>query len=184
MEESEIIELFWQRKEEAVCVVKEKYGNLCMHIANNILHNRQDAEECENDGYLKLWNSIPPNRPLPLMPYLCRIVRNLALNRYEYNNAQKRGGSMDEIFVELDETIASSHHVEDELWYSELVQEINIFLQNKKKEQRRIFLARYYFAASIKEIAQKYELSESKVKSVLFRMRKDLKAQLEEEGYL
>ena len=184
MEEKEIIELFWQRKEEAIQVVQKKYGKLCMHIANNILHNREDAEECENDSYLKLWNSIPPKSPLPLMPYLCRIVRNLALNRYEYNHAKKRDGGIEEIFEELEETVASSSQVEDGLWYGELVQEIDRFLNGKSREHRRIFLARYYFAASIGEIAQKYEVSESKVKSVLFRMRKELRAQLERGGYL
>lgn len=184
MKEEEILDLFWQRKEEAIQVVKESYGRLCYRIAYNILRNRQDAEECENDGYLKVWNSIPPKKPLPFMPYLCRIVRNLALNRYEYNHAKKRDSELEVIFEELEETIADSGRIEDELRYKELIKEINVFLEEKKEEQRRIFLARYYFAASVREIAERYAMSESKVKSVLFRLRKDLKEQLERGGYL
>lgn len=184
MEEKEILELFWQRKEEAIYAVKQKYGKLCMQIAYNILQNYQDAEECENDSYLRLWNNIPPKRPQPLISYLCRIVRNIALNCYAYKHAEKRSGEAEAIFEELEEALASSKQTEDELCYKELVQEISRFLEEKKREQRRIFLARYYFAASIAEIAEKYELSESKVKSVLFRMRKDLKERLERRGYL
>lgn len=184
MKEEEIIDLFWQRKEEAIQVLQKQYGKLCYQVAYNILNNRQDAEECENDGYLRLWNSIPPKRPLPLMPYLCRIVRNLALNRYAYNHAQKRGGEIEGIFEELEETVASMERVEDTLWTKELMGEINRFLGERKLQQRRIFLARYYFAASIGEIADRYGISESNVKSALFRMRKDLKEQLERGGYL
>ncbi len=184
MREEEIIDLFWQRKEEAIQILQKQYGKLCYQVAFNILNNRQDAEECENDGYLSLWNSIPPKRPLPLLPYLCRVVKNLALNRYAYNHAQKRGGEIEGIFEELEETVASLEQVEDALWTKELLEEINRFLEGKKVQQRRIFLARYYFAASIGEIAGRYGISESKVKSALFRMRKDLKAQLERGGYL
>lgn len=184
MKEEEIIEMFWQRKEEAVRVLQTHYGRLCYQIAYNILKNREDAEECENDSYLHMWNSIPPKRPLPILPYLCRIVRNLALNRYEYNHALKRSGEPEGVFEELEETVASLERVEDALWRKELIKEINHFLEGRKVQQRRIFLARYYFAASIGEIADKYGMSESKVKSMLFRMRKDLKAQLERGGYL
>lgn len=184
MREEEIIELFWQRKEEAIQVLQKQYGKLCYQVAYNILYNKQDAEECENDSYLHLWNSIPPKRPLPLMPYLCRIVRNLALNRYAYNHAQKRGGEIEGVFEELEETVASMEQVEDALWKKELIEEINQFLEERKVWQRRIFLARYYFAASIGEIACRYAMSESKVKSTLFRMRRDLKVRLERGGYL
>ena len=184
MREEEIIDLFWQRKEEAIQILQKQYGKLCYQVAFNILNNRQDAEECENDGYLSLWNSIPPKRPLPLLPYLGWVVKNLAFYRYAYNHAQKRGGEIEGIFEELEETVASLEQVEDALWTKELLEEINRFLEGKKVQQRRIFLARYYFAASIGEIAGRYGISESKVKSALFRMRKDLKAQLERGGYL
>ncbi len=190
MEEEELLTLFWQRDEEALRQVQKQYGKLCYQIAYNILQNRQDAQECENDSYFRLWNSIPPNRPHPLLSFLCRIVRNAALNRYEYNHAQKRNQEMEDIFYELDGVADGApgrqklknqrFAVEDEIFYKELLQEINDFLKGRKEQQRQVFLARYYFAEPVAEIAGRFGISESKVKSMLFRIRKDLRAYLEQ----
>lgn len=183
-EEEEIVDLLWQREEEGLRRVQHKYGRLCFQVAFNILRNPEDAQECENDGYLSLWNSVPPKRPLPLLPYLCRIVRNHALNCYEHRNAKKRGGGLEDIYQELDRIVDTGGGVESNIIYEELVREISTFLKGRKQQQRRVFMARYYFAASIREIASVYQISESKVKSVLFRTRNDLRLHLERKGYL
>lgn len=183
-EEEEIIRLLWQRSEEGLRRVQGKYGKLCFRIANNILKDPQDAQECENDGYLSLWNSIPPKKPLPLLPYLCRIVRNHALNRYEYRHAGKRDGSLEDVYQELDEVAGAAEGVESEIIYKEMIREISAFLTRQKEQKRHVFLARYYFAESVRDIASLYGISESKVKSILFRMRKELRKHLEEGGYL
>ena len=183
-EEEEIIQLLWQRSEEGLRRVQSKYGKLCFRIANNILQDPQDAQECENDGYLSLWNSIPPKKPLPLLPYLCCIVRNHALNRYEYKHAEKRNGRLEDVYQELDGVAGEAEEVESEVIYKEMIQEISDFLRRQKEQKRHVFLARYYFAESVRDIALSYQISESKVKSMLFRMRNELRTHLEGRGYL
>lgn len=183
-EEEEIVELLWQRNEEGLRRVQAKYGRLCFRIANNILRDPQDAQECENDGYLSLWNSIPPKRPVPLLPYLCRIVRNHALNCYEHKHAQKRDSGLEDVYQELEEVAGTAEQVESEILYKEMIREISAFLWDQKEQRRHIFLARYYFAEPIRGIADRYQMRESRVKSILFRMRKELRVYLEGRGYL
>lgn len=190
MTDEEIVNLFWERDEGAIGFVQEKYKKLCMHLAKNITHNVQDAEECVNDSYFSLWNAIPPNRPIPLLPYLCRIVRNHALKCYDYNHAKKRNVDLEEVFWEFNEIIGTDKEptakesVEGTIQYRELVQEINQYLGMVKAQKRQIFLARYFFAATVKEIAEAYEMSEVTVKVTLFRMRNALQTRLQKEGYV
>lgn len=180
MDDNAIIELFWQRSEDALTECKAKFGGLCRMIANNILHNDSDADECVNDTLLRVWNAIPPARPSLLKTFLGKITRNLALDRYEAAHAQKRGGgNVDRALEELAEI-----PVHEEIRDDELTQAINAFLHSELAENTDIFLKRYWYLQSIKEIAAEYGYSESKTASLLFRMRGRLKEKLESEGFM
>jgi len=183
VEDTEIIELYWQRSESAIEETAGKYGNYCKSIAHNILQNREDTEECVNDTWLHTWNAIPTERPYEFRTWLGRIARNLAFDRYRKITAKKRGGKeMDVLLSELEDCIPSTHSVEKELEDAELAAFINRFLKKQKKENRIIFMRRYYYSDSVKQIAERFEISESKVKSSLFRTRNGLKKYLEKEG--
>lgn len=183
VEDIEIIELYWQRSEMAIKETDGKYGNYCKSIVQNILHNKEDTEECVNDTWLHTWNSIPTERPYEFRTWLGRIARNLAFDRYRKMTAKKRGGKeMDVLLSELEDCIPSAQTVEKELEDAELADLINHFLKKQKKENRMIFVRRYYYSDSVKQIAERFGISESKVKSSLFRVRNGLKAYLEREG--
>lgn len=182
MEDEKIVSLFWDRREEAIACTKQKYGKLLYSVAYRILHSREDSEECENDTYFSAWNTIPPKRPDSLTAYLCSICRNRAMNRYEYYRAEKRNVAVTEVFEELGEMVAEGSQVEDRYQAEELGRAISRFLWSKDRKKRGIFVARYYFAASVKEIARAFGVSSPAVKTALFRMRKELKAYLEKEG--
>lgn len=182
MEDSQIIELYWQRSESAIAETSGKYGKLVRKIAFNIVGNHPDAEECENDTYIATWNAIPPTRPNILSAFLGKIARNIALNRYEYNRAQKRNSEFDLVLSELEECIASKNTVEDSFEEGVLTEMLNEFLEKQKKETRMIFVRRYWYSDSVKDIAKRYGISESKVKTVLFRTRKELQDFLAERG--
>lgn len=178
MEDSQIIELYWQRSESAIAETSHKYGKLCRRIAMNIVGNYSDAEECENDTYIAVWNAIPPTRPNIFAAFLSRIARNIALNRYEYNKAQKRNNEFDLILSELEECIADKNTVEKNLEEGMLADIIDDFLTGLSKEKRVIFVRRYWYSDNVKEIARRMRISESKVKTVLFRTRKELQEYL------
>lgn len=183
MEDEAILDLYWQRSEIAIRETAEKYGSYCFAIAINILQNYEDAEECENDTYLKAWNSIPPQRPVYFRAYLGKITRNLSLNKYKENRTKKRGGDeMDLLFSELEECIPSNHTVEHEWEANQVIELINAFLYSLDAENRKVFVRRYWYADSIKDISYSLHMSTSKVKSMLFRTRKALKDYLEKEG--
>lgn len=185
MKDREIIELYWARQESAISATAEKYGGYCHVIALNILNNYPDAEECVNDTFLGAWNSIPPQRPENLSVYLGKITRNLALNRYKRNSAVKRGSGQLEIALsELENCIPDQTCVDKTVEEKLLAAAINRFLHTQSKIKRNIFVRRYWYLYSIKEIADAYEMSESKVKSVLFRMRYELKEHLVKEEVL
>lgn len=148
----------------------------------NIVGNYSDAEECENDTYIAAWNAIPPTRPNVLSAFLSKIARNIALNRYEYNKAQKRNHEFDLILSELEECIASKNTVEEVLEDGEIASLLNEFLAGLKQETRVIFVRRYWYSDPVKEIAKRLQISESKVKTVLFRTRKELQDYLTERG--
>lgn len=181
MNDEEIVDLFWQRDEEAIAVTSARYGALCRKIAYGILGNAQDSEEIVNHAYLKLWNAVPPKRPQPFMPFLAKIVRNLALNRLKAEHTQKRHCS--EFTVSLDELDECIPDKNSEGSSAEQIRDcLNAFLRGNKPAVRGIFIRRYFYCESIEEIAEKTGFSESKVKSVLFRTRKKLREYLESEG--
>ncbi len=183
MEDCLIVELFWRRSESALSEAAEKYGAYCSSIARNILHSREDSEECVNDTYIKAWNSIPPQRPRHLGAYLGAITRNLALNRRRLNSAAKRGGgSVDAALDELSECVPSGQTTEKATDDAELGRLINKFVSEMKKEARIIFLKRYWYLCGISEISKSMGVSESRVKSALSRQRAKLRKFLEEEG--
>lgn len=182
MEDNQIIELYWQRSESAITETSHKYGKLCRHIAMNIVGNFLDAEECENDTYIAVWNAIPPTRPNIFSAFLSRIARNIALNRYEYNKAQKRNNEFDLILSELEECIADQNTVEKAYEDGAVSRMIDEFLADLSKEKRIIFVRRYWYSDAVKDIAKRMQISESKVKTVLFRTRKELKEYLAHRG--
>ena len=183
MEDKEIIDLYWERSEKAIAATIEKYGNYCRSIAYNILHNKEDVEECINDTCLRAWDAMPPERPECLSVYLGKITRNLALNRVKYYEAKKRGmGQVEQTLEELEECIPTGFDVEQQIDERILVNTVEDFLMKQPCEQRNIFIRRYWYMMSIKEISGAYEMKESRVMSILFRMRKRLKKYLEKEG--
>jgi RNA polymerase sigma factor (sigma-70 family) len=184
--DDEIVELFWKRSEAALSEAERKYSKYCHSIAFGILRCNEDAEECVNDTLAKAWNAIPPARPSVLRTFLGKITRNLSLNVLEKMNAEKRGlGQVPLALSELDECVSGSdfeaeRHIEEET----ITQAVNRFLSRLDPEQQKVFVRRYWYVSSIEEIAGGYGMSESKVKSILFRLRKKLKRELEKEGIL
>lgn len=185
MEDEKIIDLYWQRDENAIKLTAEKYRNYCGAIARNILGNGEDAEECVNDTWLRTWNAIPPHKPEKLSLFLGKITRELAINRYKANSAQKRGGGEMELALdELSAFISSKNTVEENIEAEAVAKAINAFLRKQPEKQANMFILRYFHFYPISQIAAKYSASESKVKSVLFRMRKKLYSYLESEDLL
>ena len=183
MDDKQIIALYHERSETAILETANKYGHYCSYIAYHILYNEQDSEECVNDTYFRAWQAIPPQCPNQLSVFLGKITRNLALDKYRYYNREKRGnGQMALILDELQECVSASNHTEQVVEEKMLVEVLNRFLRELPKEKRMIFLRRYWYMSSIKEIAKDYELSEGKVKMTLFRIRNKLKQVLEKEG--
>ncbi len=181
MDDIEIYSLFWDRNEEAIVQTHQKYGPWCRGIAMRILDVREDAEECIFDTYLRAWNHIPPERPQIFRSWLGRITRNIALSRYRQTHAQKRGGGETALALdELRECVSGDDFVQEER--QAIVTAISHFLEELSQEQRGIFLRRYWHLSSIQEIAKGYNISESKVTSMLSRLRKRLREELEKEG--
>ena len=177
MKDEEMVGLYWMRSEDAVAATAEKYGNYCYSIAFSILHNAEDAEECVNDAYLAAWNSIPPHRPERVAAFLGKITRNVSLNRWKQYNAQKRGEGQTELALsELEECIPAKTGIEQAVEDELLTWSIEKFLYSQPRLKRNLFIRRYWYISSIQELADEYGMSESKVKSLLFRMRKKLNA--------
>ncbi|MBO7729846.1 MAG: sigma-70 family RNA polymerase sigma factor [Lachnospiraceae bacterium] len=184
MEDNKIIDLFFKRSEQAISELSAKYGRLCEKIARNILNNASDAEECVNDTYLGVWNSIPPNHPDSLSAYVCRIARNLSLKRYQYNTASKRNSIYDTALEELEECIASAKDMEGEVESAELTKTIEQFLDTLSESDRVIFMRRYYFSDSYADIALQTSLTEKNVSVRLTRLRSKLRNYLKERDYI
>ena len=182
MEDSKIVELFYERSEQAIAELSEKYGFLCHRVARNILGDAMDAEECVNDAYLAVWNTVPPQRPDPLSSYLCRIVRNLALKKYHQNTAKKRNSTYDVALEEIAECLASRTSVEEELEARETARLINDFLDTLDPQNRIMFVRRYWHSDSIEEIAELFHVSRHYVSVRLSRIRKSLQKYLIREG--
>lgn len=184
MNDEKIVALFFERSEQAIVELDKKYGRACYAVSYNILNDRQDAEECVNDAYLGAWNAIPPARPNPLLPFVCRIVRNISLKRYAQRTAVKRNSSYDVALEELEGCLASSTSIEEEIAQRELAQVIEAFLDTLSKENRVIFLRRYWFSDAYADIAARVGLTEKNVSVRLTRMRKELRKYLVEREVL
>lgn len=183
MEDSKIIELFYERSEQAIVELSKKYGTVCNKVAKNILNNELDAEECVNDAYLGAWNTIPPQCPNPLQTYICRIVRNLSIKKYHKNTAVKRNSYYDVVLDEVENCMPSQITVEDELMVKELTQSIDRFLATLDQEKRVMFVRRYWYSDSISDIARRFYMSNSNVSVGLLRTREKLKKYLRKEGF-
>ena len=182
MDDSRIIELFFARAEQAIVELANKYGAVCRRVADHILNNPLDAEECVNDAYLGVWNTIPPQKPDPLLSYVCRIVRNLALQKYHEKTAQKRNSIYDVALDELADCIPASVSVEDEVAAREVAGMIDRFLAALDRESRILFVRRYWHADSIEELAASFHRSRHAVSVRLSRIRKALGQYLQKEG--
>jgi len=184
MVEEEIVELFFERSEQAIKELDAKYGHMCHKISNNILNNHLDAEECVNDAYLAIWNAIPPARPKPLVTFLCKIVRNISLKRYEFNTAIKRNSTYDVVMEELKDSLSSVDTTENEYEAKELTRIIEGFLDSLSATNRVIFLRRYWFADTYSDIAKRVGITEKNVSVRLTRTRKEMQKYLLEKGVL
>lgn len=182
MEDQQIIGLLFQRSESAISALQEKFGGLCRSIISHILPDRRDVEECTADTYLRVWNSIPPQKPVRLDSYLARIARNVALDRYDYNTASMRNTDLTLAYEELELYLPTRDQDTDAVDFRSF---LNRFLRELPKDSRIMFIRRYWYGESICSIAQGFRCSEEKVKSTLFRTRKKLRsAMLKEEIYL
>lgn len=184
MADEQIIELFFARSEQAIRELDDRYGRVFHKTSFNILNNQLDAEECVNDAYMGTWNTIPPTKPNSLLAYVCQIVRNISLKRYYLKKALKRNSTYDVAMEELDACLASSSTVEDEIETKELARIIESFLDTLSKENRVIFLQRYWFSDSYSDIAQKVGISEKSVSVRLARIRKKMREYLIEREVL
>ena len=182
LEDSKIIELFFEHSEQAIVELSKKYGNVCSSVSRNILKNELDVEECVNDAYLAAWNTIPPQEPNPLLTYVCRIVRNLSLKKYHSNTAVKRNNFYDTTLDELVECIASNTTIEDEVFAKELSQQLNNFLATLRQKDRVMFVRRYWYCDSVSEIASNFCMSSNAVSVRLLRIREKLRKYLKKEG--
>lgn len=183
MEDSEIIELFNRRSETAVKAASEKFGGMCRKIIFGILKNKEDCEECENDIYMKLWSTIPPKQPKVLIAYIARIAKNAALSKYRDLHREKRGGSeIDLIFDELSDIVPTPYTTQESVENKETVRFVNEFLKQLPAEKRIIFVRRYWFCHSVKEIARDFNLTPSNVSAILSRTKTALKDYLKERG--
>ena len=184
MEDARIVQLYWDRDEQAIPFTADKYGSYCTSIAQNILGNYEDAEECVNDTYLHAWNSMPPKRPSILSTFLGKITRNLSLNKYKHNTADKRGGGeLPVVLDELSELVSGNNGVEQEISRKELVKAINAFMNTLSTEKRSIFVCRYWYADSISMIAGMHGMNEGSVSVILNRLRSKLHEFLTERGF-
>lgn len=184
MDDARIVELYWERNENAISETANKYGSYLNSISYNILVNSEDAQECVNDTYHDAWNSMPPHRPSILSTFLGKITRRIAIDRFRKNKAVKRGGSEITLALEeLEDCVAGSSDVEREYERQEVIELINRFLQSLPDTERKVFLCRYWYMDSIPSISEQFGFSQSKITSILYRVRGKLKVQLVKEGY-
>lgn len=183
MNDEEIIQLYFDRKESAIAASEQKYGGLCRSVARRILPDLRDVEECLSDLWIRIWNAIPPERPGSLRAYLARVMRNLALDKAVYNGADKRKTALEESFEELEPSLcAGGDEIQRVLEQDELRVFLKTFLLEQREENRTIFIRRYWYGESTREIAQSLGASEEKIRSSLFRTRNHLRAKMQKEG--
>jgi len=183
MDDSKIIELYWERSEDAISETAERYGGYCYAIAYNILGNHEDSEESVNDTWLAAWNTMPPKRPKLLAAFLGKMTRYISLDRWKNRTAAKRGGGeVPFVLEELEECISGGESVEKEYLRKELAETLNQFLERLSETERKVFMCRYWYMDTTEEIATRFDFSQSKVASMLHRTRGKLRKMLEEEG--
>ena len=178
MRDEQIIEMFFERSEQAIDELDVKYGKVLHGISFNILNDRLDAEECVNDSYLGVWNVIPPQKPNPLMTFVCKIVRNISLKRYYAKTAIKRNSAYDVAMSEVANYILSANNVEAEMEAKELARIIESFLDTLTEENRVIFMRRYWFSDTYEQIAERVGIAEKTVSVRLTRIRKQMREYL------
>ena len=184
MDDEKIVQLYFDRDEQAILETANKYGYYCTAIAKNILGDRADAEECVNDTYVNTWNSIPPHKPKVLSTFLGKIVRNLAFNRYKYNRAEKRWrGQAAAVLDELEELVSGKEDVEAAYERKELIATINEFLATLPEEKRNVFVCRYWYADNLSDIAERFGMSYFAISMMLNRIRAQLRNYLTERGF-
>ncbi|MCI2057124.1 MAG: sigma-70 family RNA polymerase sigma factor [Oscillibacter sp.] len=181
MNDEEIIHLYWGRSESAIEQTGVKYGAACRSTARRILPDVRDAEECVSDALMRLWNAIPPEHPRCLRAYLLRVVRNLALDKALYNSAGKRASALETSFEELEPYLAGEDSADQMMEQQELQEFLRRFLASQSKDNRVIFVRRYWYGESVQEIAQALHVSEGTVKSSLFRTRSRLRESMRKE---
>ena len=180
MEDERIVMLYWDRNERAIRETEIKYGKYCYTIAYHVLHSHEDSEECVNDTWNGAWNAIPPQKPTKLPSFLARITRNIAIDRYRYDSAQKRGAEVQSAIDEYWECIPNGDApMEDEVL---LKRAINGFLADLDTRARVIFMRRYWYSMSVKEIADGMRLSEGHIRVILHRTRLKFRDYLTKEG--
>lgn len=182
MEDAQIIELYWQRNEQAITETAKKHGTFCHSIAKNILSIDEDAEECVNDTYHQAWNAIPPQRPAKLRTWLGKVVRNIALNLWNRNHTQKRYAGMTALLSELEDCIPSPETVEREIEGKELTESIDRWLRSLEREDRVLFVRRYWNGIALGALAKEQDVSPGQLSQRMYRLRISLKNALEKEG--
>lgn len=182
MEDNKIIELFFARSEKAIAALSEKYGKACFKIAFNILNNYEDSEECVNDSYLGAWNTIPPKKPNPLLTYVLKLVRNQALNRFDYNSAQKRAGNYTVCLDEIGYSVSSQTTPEKEIEMKQLTEYINEFLDGCDQKSRILFIRRYWYMDTYEDISKMTGVKAGTLKTRISRTKTELKEFLSTKG--
>ena len=184
MEDGQIVELYWAREEAAITESEKKYGAYCHNIAKRVLANDEDAQETLADTWLRAWNTIPPEKPTLLRPFFARLSRNLAIDRWRRNSAEKRGFGLTVALEELSELAGKTPSPQEQTEGKALEETIRVFLSGCTQTQRNVFLRRYFFFESTADIAARYAMRESNVLNILSRTRKKLKEHLQKEGWL
>lgn len=183
MEDSKIIDLYWARSQQAIAESEHKYGAYCRTVARNILPRVEDAEECVNDTWLRAWNAMPPQRPTVLQAFFGTLTRNLSLDRWRRDRAEKRGGGTVELALEeLEDCLTAREQVEQAVEAGQTARLISDFLRTQSKQDRQLFVRRYWYLDDIRTLCRRFGMGESQVKSRLHRMRRKLRAKLEKEG--
>ena len=183
MDDSRIVDLYWARDERAIDESDKKYGRMLSSLSFSLLSSREDAEECVNDTYLDAWRAMPVARPEFLGAFLSKITRRISIDRFREKHREKRGG-LDNLAAELSDCVPSGSTPEEELENRRLGEAIDCFLATLGKEKRVMFVLRYFYSKEIDEIADQLQVGQSKVKTALFRIRRDLREYLEKEGLL
>ena len=182
MEDAEIVDLFFQRSEQAIPETAAKYQGLIFQISRNILENPQDAEECVNDTWHRAWNTMPPQRPASLRAYLVRLVRNLSIDRWRARKSQKRGEGLEALVLELEDCVPAVPSAEEETEARELSRTIDRWLDGLPREDRVLFVRRYWYGQRLDELSGQLGWSPNRVSQRLLRLRTGLKRYLEREG--